>query len=59
MDQDKHITYGCIDVDAPTMQGLLDRLPDEEHTPIYIVPQDEGLVTKFFQSGAVARAPAS
>lgn len=49
--QDKHITYGCIDVDGPTMQGLLDRLPDEEHTPIYILPQDESLIFKFFSPG--------
>jgi hypothetical protein len=48
--QDKHITYGCIDVDGPTMQGLMDRLPDEEHTPIYILPQDESLIIKLFQS---------
>lgn len=47
--QDKHITYGCIDVDGPTMQGLMDRLPDEEHTPIYILPQDESLIIKLFQ----------
>ena len=45
---DKHITYGCIDVDGSTMQELLDRVPSENHTPIYILPQDETLVTKFF-----------
>jgi hypothetical protein len=48
-DRDKHITYGCIDVDGPTMQGLLDRLPNEEATPIYILPQDENLIIKLFQ----------
>jgi hypothetical protein len=45
---DKHITYGCIDVDGATMQGLLDRVPSPDRTPIYILPQDEGLVAKFF-----------
>jgi hypothetical protein len=45
---DKHITYGCIDVDEPTMQGLLDRVPSPDRTPIYILPQDEALVAKFF-----------
>jgi hypothetical protein len=45
---DKHITYGCIDVDGPTMQGLLDRVPNEDRTPIYILPQDETLVARFF-----------
>jgi hypothetical protein len=47
--QDKHITYGCIDVEGSTMQGLVDRLPDDEHTPIYILPQDENLIIKLFQ----------
>jgi hypothetical protein len=45
---DKHITYGCIDVDGPTMQGLLARIPDEEKTVIYILPQDENLVSTIF-----------
>jgi L,D-transpeptidase catalytic domain len=52
--QDKHITYGCIDVDGSTMQGLLDRLPNEEATPIYILPQDESLIIKFFQPRSAA-----
>jgi L,D-transpeptidase catalytic domain len=47
--QDKHITYGCIDVDGATMKGLMDRLPDDEATPLYILPQDESLIIKFFQ----------
>ncbi len=45
---DKHITYGCIDVDGPTMQGLLDRIPGDEKAVLYILPQDETLVTRFF-----------
>jgi hypothetical protein len=45
---DKHITYGCIDVDGATMQGLLNRVPNEDKTPIYILPQNEALVTRFF-----------
>jgi hypothetical protein len=60
-DDDKHITYGCIDVDGPTMQGLLDRLPDQERTPLYILPQDETLVTKFFpprDAGKTVAGPA-
>jgi hypothetical protein len=52
---DKHITYGCIDVDGPTMQGLLARIPDEEHTPLYILPQDESLIIKFFPAHDEAR----
>jgi hypothetical protein len=38
---DKHITYGCIDVDGATMQGLLDRVPNEDKTPIYILPPND------------------
>lgn len=53
-DQDKHITYGCIDVDGPTMQHLLDRLPSEEATPLYILPVDETLIMKLFRSGDTA-----
>ena len=45
---DKHITYGCIDVDGATMQGLLQRVTSEDRTPIYILPQDESLIAKFF-----------
>ena len=57
--QDKHITYGCIDVDGATMQGLLDRLPDEERTPLYILPQDESLIIKFFQPRSAQRKTTS
>jgi L,D-transpeptidase catalytic domain len=52
---DKHITYGCIDVDGPTMQQLIARLPDENHTPIYILPEDERLVDKLFQPRGASR----
>ena len=46
--QDKHITYGCIDVDGNTMKQLLARVPDEEDTPLYILPEDENLITQIF-----------
>jgi hypothetical protein len=56
-DQDKHITYGCIDVDETTMRQLLRRLPDRTETPLYILPADESLVTRLFQQrGTVAPA---
>jgi hypothetical protein len=54
-DDDKHITYGCIDVEGSTMQGLLDRVPSAERTPIYILPQNEALITKFFPPRAAGR----
>ena len=55
LDEDKHITYGCIDVDGPTMEQLLARLPDEEQTPLYILPADHSLITKLFQQRDAAR----
>jgi hypothetical protein len=45
---DKHITYGCIDVSRPTMQRLIALLPDEDATPIYILPRDETRLAKYF-----------
>jgi hypothetical protein len=45
---DKHITYGCIDVDGPTMSQLLQRIPDDEKTPLYILPQDDRLIGQVF-----------
>ena len=48
-DQDKHITYGCIDVFLPTMAQIMRRRPDQEQTPIYILPEDERLVPRTLQ----------
>jgi hypothetical protein len=47
-DRDKHITYGCIDVDAPTMQRLDQILPNNDRIPLYITPQDESLIATLF-----------
>jgi hypothetical protein len=46
--EDKHITYGCIDVDAATIRGLLDRLTSQNRTVLYILPQDESLIAQLF-----------
>lgn len=46
--QDKHITYGCIDVDADTMRQLLRRLPHKARIPLYILPVDEHLSATLF-----------
>lgn len=46
--QDKHITYGCIDVDAETMRQLLRHLPHKARVPLYILPVDEQLVATLF-----------
>jgi hypothetical protein len=58
-DQDKHITYGCIDVDGSTMQQLLRRLPSAEETPLYILPADESLIMKLFQPRDAVRKTAA
>ena len=56
---DKHITYGCIDVDAPTMRGLIERIPDEDSTPLYILPVDDRLIGRLFQQHDTARKSSS
>jgi hypothetical protein len=58
-DADKHITTGCIDVDAATIRQLLRLLPGGGATPIYILPTDEGLIATLFKtrdSGTGTRA---
>jgi hypothetical protein len=55
---EKHITYGCIDVSKPTMQRLLALLPNEDSTPIYILPRDESKLPRFFPArGMVSNEP--
>jgi hypothetical protein len=46
---DKHITYGCIDVEAETMRQLVRRLPHKAKVPLYIVPVDENLIATVFR----------
>jgi len=46
---DKHITTGCIDVDAATIRRLLRLLPTGGMTPIYILPTDESLIATLFR----------
>jgi hypothetical protein len=48
-DKDKHITEGCVDVEAGTMAQLFRLLPKVEGTAIYIVPIDETLIDGLFQ----------
>jgi L,D-transpeptidase catalytic domain len=52
---DKHITYGCIDVDGRTMSQILHRVPRGDRTPLYIVPENTALITKLFQPREAAR----
>ena len=54
--QDKHITYGCIDVDADTMRQLLRHVPRQTRVPLYILPVDERFIaTLFVPHDATAR----
>lgn len=53
--QDKHITYGCVDVTADTMRQLLSRLPNADRIPLYIVPMNENLIAALFQPRDTAR----
>ena len=46
--RDKHITFGCIDVSAPVMRRILASVPNEDGTPLYIVPTDERRIEAFF-----------
>jgi hypothetical protein len=58
--QDKHITYGCIDVEADTMRQLLRHLPHMARTPVYILPVDESQIARLFPPHDVTRyTPAS
>jgi hypothetical protein len=58
-DSDKHITTGCIDVEADTMHDLLLRLSASDRTPIYILPTDESLIDTLFQPRDLTAAPAT
>lgn len=47
MDEDKHITNGCIDVDPSTMAQLSRVLPSRG-MPLYILPNNENLISDVF-----------
>jgi hypothetical protein len=47
-DQDKHATEGCVNVDANTIRVLTRLLEMRRSTPLYIVPNDERMVSQFF-----------
>jgi L,D-transpeptidase catalytic domain len=51
-DEDKHITDGCVDVEAATMRQLLQLLAKKGAVPIYILPMDETLAPGLFPAWA-------
>jgi hypothetical protein len=58
IEQDKHITNGCIDVDPSTMAQLSRILPSKG-MPLYILPNNESLIGEVFQVGARPAGPRS
>jgi L,D-transpeptidase catalytic domain len=56
IDQDKHITNGCIDVDPSTMAQLSRVLPSRG-MPLYILPNDENLIGYVFRAGVKRNGP--
>jgi hypothetical protein len=47
-DQDKHITFGCINVTPEAIRFLMKELPKKRATPLYILPLDETSTATYF-----------
>jgi len=47
-EEDKHITFGCINVTPTAIQFLLRELPARHATPLYILPLDETKTAAYF-----------
>jgi L,D-transpeptidase-like protein len=47
-ENDKHITYGCINVTPATIGYLLSVLPENQPTPLYILPADNTQTAAYF-----------
>lgn len=48
--EERHITFGCINVEPETMRLLLRDLPKSKSTPLYILPEDETKTAEYFRS---------
>jgi hypothetical protein len=46
--EDKHITYGCINVEAATLHLLMHELPPKGPIPLYILPEDVSQTAAYF-----------
>jgi hypothetical protein len=57
-DEDKHITNGCVDVDPSTM-ALLTRVLPTRGMPLYILPNNENLISDVFEAGIRQSNPRS
>ncbi len=47
-EQDKHITFGCINVTPDAINFLLRELPEKGATPLYILPVDASQTATYF-----------
>jgi hypothetical protein len=47
-DEDKHITYGCINVAPETIRVLIRELPKDRRTTLYVLPQDGTKTAVYF-----------
>jgi hypothetical protein len=46
--EDRHITFGCINVERSTVQLFTRKLARKGRTPLYILPQDQAVTASFF-----------
>jgi hypothetical protein len=46
--EDKHITFGCINVTPEAIRFLLRELPEKSATPLYILPADTSQTAAYF-----------
>jgi hypothetical protein len=53
LDEDKHITEGCINVGAATMRRLAVLQGKHGRIPLYILPMDESLIMTIFSPGGM------
>ncbi len=51
---ERHITYGCINVERATIEILTRKLPRKASVPLYVLPSDDSLIAAFFPSREIA-----
>jgi len=47
-DQDKHITFGCINISPEAIRFFIKELPRKQATPLYVLPQDGTKTAAYF-----------
>ena len=56
---DRHITFGCINVEPATIQVLARKLPRKGKVPLYVLPRDQSMTAALFPRHAIATAAAA